>query len=83
MLNILVTGGCGFIGSHTVFALLKKGYRVFIFDSQHYHWAKTDGITIWIKLTKNSLNPFCTILCYMSYYCVTREIVLIFQKFGA
>lgn len=32
MKNILVTGGLGYIGSHTVVALQKAGYRVFIID---------------------------------------------------
>ena len=29
---ILVTGGLGYIGSHTVVALIKKGYKVLIVD---------------------------------------------------
>ena len=33
MKNILVTGGSGFIGSHTCLALLERGYRVFVIDS--------------------------------------------------
>ena len=33
MKNILLTGGCGFIGSHTCLSLLEKGYRVTILDS--------------------------------------------------
>ncbi len=33
MKSILVTGGAGFIGSHTCLLLLKKGYSVFILDS--------------------------------------------------
>ena len=33
MENILVTGGCGFIGSHVVLGLLKEGYNVLIIDS--------------------------------------------------
>ena len=33
MKNILLTGGCGFIGTHTALALLEKGYTVFIIDS--------------------------------------------------
>lgn len=31
--KILVTGGTGFIGSHTILALLKKGYEVVAYDS--------------------------------------------------
>lgn len=33
MENILVTGGCGFIGSHTVDKLIEKGYNVFVIDN--------------------------------------------------
>ena len=33
MKNILVTGGAGFIGSHTCLLLLEKGYNVFVIDS--------------------------------------------------
>ena len=31
--RILVTGGLGFIGSHTSLALLEKGYSLLIIDS--------------------------------------------------
>lgn len=31
-MNILVTGGCGYIGSHTCCELLNKGYKVIIID---------------------------------------------------
>ena len=33
-LNILVTGGCGFIGSHTVDLLCKNGYNVIVTDTK-------------------------------------------------
>ena len=33
MRSILVTGGTGFIGSHTCLYLLEKGYVLFILDS--------------------------------------------------
>ena len=33
MKNILVTGGAGFIGSHTCITLLEKGYKLIVVDS--------------------------------------------------
>ena len=33
MKNILITGGTGYIGSHTCIPLLEKGYRLTIIDS--------------------------------------------------
>ena len=33
MKSILVTGGCGYIGSHATLELIKLGYQVFIIDS--------------------------------------------------
>ena len=33
MRTILVTGGCGFIGSHTCISLLENGYKVVVIDS--------------------------------------------------
>ena len=33
MKTILVTGGCGFIGSHTCLALLEKNYELWVIDS--------------------------------------------------
>jgi UDP-glucose 4-epimerase len=32
-MNVLVTGGAGYIGSHTCVELLQAGYRVFVFDN--------------------------------------------------
>ena len=42
--KVLVTGGCGFIGSHLVESLVKSGFDVTAFDrynsdSDHYHLA--------------------------------------------
>ena len=33
MKTILVTGGCGFIGSHTCLSLLKNFYNLIVIDS--------------------------------------------------
>ncbi len=44
--NILVTGGCGYIGSHTVVELVKAGYEVVIADDlRNANRQVVDGLT--------------------------------------
>ena len=39
-MSILVTGGAGFIGSHTCVELLNAGYDVVIVDNLYNAWKK-------------------------------------------
>ena len=57
MLNVLVTGGAGFIGSHTCLVLLEKGYKVNVIDSFENSSPKAlQRVLEIIKLKKNDLN---------------------------
>lgn len=48
-LNILVTGGAGYIGSHAVLALLDSGHRPVVIDNllTGFRWAVPDGVTFY------------------------------------
>lgn len=58
METILVTGGAGFIGSHTCEAILKKGYRAVIIDSfnDYYNPAYKRENIKQIKKTRDELK---------------------------
>ena len=56
MSRILVTGGAGFIGSHTCLLLLEKGYEVFIIDS--YKNSSELSIKMVKKILSNSGSDF-------------------------
>lgn len=45
MANVIVTGGCGFIGSHVVDCLMEMGHKVYIIDNLSLgrdHWLNKD-----------------------------------------
>tara|TARA_B100000212_G_scaffold338061_1_gene313974 strand:+ start:58 stop:1104 length:1047 start_codon:yes stop_codon:yes gene_type:complete len=58
MKTILVTGGCGFIGSHTCYLLLKKRYKIIILDSNINSSEKVIGKLESLLNYKNILNKF-------------------------
>lgn len=47
LLNVLVTGGAGYIGSHAVLALLDSGHRVAVIDNlvTGFRWAVPAGVS--------------------------------------
>ena len=50
-MKIFVTGGTGFIGSHTCVEFLKKGHEVLIYDNLHN---SCEGIVMNIRRLGNS-----------------------------
>ena len=60
-MKILVTGGCGFIGSHTVVDLLNEGYEVIIVDNLVN--SKIDVLDKIKKITNKSVKFYQYDLC--------------------
>ena len=57
MKKILVTGGCGYIGSHTLVDLIKSGYDVISIDNNSRSDAKIlNGIKKIMKIWNHFLN---------------------------
>lgn len=60
MARILVTGGTGYIGSHTVVELMQKGYDVVIVDNlTNSNQAVLDGITAIVGSTPDFVQADC------------------------
>ena len=57
-MRVLVTGGAGFIGSHTCLALLEKGYEVIVIDSYVNSDKKSLQRVIDILKTNNRIENF-------------------------
>lgn len=53
-MNILVTGGAGYIGSHTVFKLIEAGHEVAVFDNLEY--GHREAIDIIQEITESSVR---------------------------
>ena len=70
--TILVTGGTGFIGSHTTVELINAGYNVVIVDnlSNHFAASKAVGESVFKPLLyyRNNLNSLMNLLELMPKY---------------
>ena len=60
-MKVLVTGGCGYIGSHTVCELLKKNYEVVIIDN--FSNSKKDVMTKIATVTGKSAKLYVGDVC--------------------
>ena len=60
--NILVTGGCGFIGSHLVEMLVKNGNKVTCFDrynpNNHWGWLENSDVKDDIEVILGDIRDF-------------------------
>ena len=55
-MKILVTGGCGYIGSHTVIELLNNNYEVVVIDN--FSNSKEDTVNKIKKITNKNFDLY-------------------------
>ena len=60
--TILVTGGAGYIGSHTVLALQQKGYRVIVLDNLVYGHRELVKDVLGVEIIEGDINDY-DLLC--------------------
>ena len=71
MQTILVTGGCGYIGSHTIIDLLENGYEVICIDNNsRSHAAALDAVQ---KITGKNVQHYKIDLCNYEDTCAVFE----------
>ena len=84
-MNIIVTGGAGFIGSHTCLALLERGYNVYVLDSFDNSSPKSLERVIEIykrkaNLPTNHLKIFKGNLCDKEFLKESFELIININK---
>jgi UDP-glucose 4-epimerase len=73
-LNILVTGGAGYIGSHTVLALQNQGYHIIVLDNLIYGHRELIEIFPAVKLIVGDINDAQLLKNIFSTYDITAVI---------
>jgi UDP-glucose 4-epimerase len=73
-INVLVTGGAGYIGSHTVLALQNQGYQITILDNLIYGHRELIEIFPAVKLIVGDINDAQLLKNIFSTYDITAVI---------
>ena len=79
MKSILVTGGAGFIGSHTCLLLLQKGYEIFVIDSFINSYPKSLEKVL-INLEKSNVYRVDKLHLFEGDLRIENDIEKVFQK---
>lgn len=86
--TIVVTGGAGYIGSHTALLLAQQGYNVIVLDTFRHHQVvphpfKKMSLTDLIYSSKNNTqNKYDTISVIMEDYANTHVLEQIFEHYN-
>ena len=77
---VLVTGGCGYIGSHTIVLLLEKGYNVVVVDDLSNSSPKSlDRVQKIVGLTDEQRKE--RLIFHQVNVCLDKDLRAVFQKY--